>query len=253
VGEGQAKTTLIGVDCAVQSKNVGIAIGTFHQDVVSIEDVCVGVDDPAQYITSIVRHRSPYILAIDSPLGWPIAMGQALNVHSASESLPIEANFLFRRETDRFVKREIGKQSLDVGADRIARTAHAAIALLENIRRLTNNAVPLAWNGEELGDMTCMEVYPAATLEAIGISSRGYKGNKESHRQMRAKLLDDLSATLNLPESTATLAIANDDALDAAICCVAAADFLRGLAFEPPDVDIARKEGWIWVRRPQEQ
>jgi len=42
----------------------------------------------------------------------------------------------------------------------------------------------------------------------------------------------------------------NDDALDAAICVLAGADFLRGEAAEPPDIETARKEGWIWFRKP---
>ena len=53
-----------------------------------------------------------------------------------------------------------------------------------------------------------------------------------------------------LDEAAAAKAVASDDALDAALCCTAAADFLRGNAFEPQDIDLARKEGWIWVRKP---
>jgi hypothetical protein len=93
-------------------------------------------------------------------------------------------------------------------------------------------------------------VYPAATLEAIGLSSRGYKGSKEIHSQARELLLGELDAVLKLSEEAATKAVANDDAFDAALCCLAAADFLGGNVFEPEDFEIAQKEGWIWVRKP---
>jgi|LSQX01.1.fsa_nt_gb hypothetical protein len=37
--------------------------------------------------------------------------------HLAGEAININSNPLFRRETDRFIRRNIGKQSLAVGAD----------------------------------------------------------------------------------------------------------------------------------------
>lgn len=250
MSERDRDVTLIGIDCAVQSKNMGIAVGRIHERRVMIEEICVGVNDPAQHVASVVENRSPVILALDSPLGWPAEMGRVLNTHSASEPLPFDANHFFRRETDRFVKRNIGKQSLDVGADRIARTAHAAVGLLSRIRVLASKSIRLAWTGQTLSEVTCIEVYPAATLEAIGLSSRGYKGGKEIHSQARERLLGELNSVLKLSEEAVTKAVANDDAFDAALCCVAAADFVGGNVFEPEDLEISQKEGWIWVRKP---
>ena len=245
--------TLIGVDCAVQAKSIGIAIGTWTNGTVAVNEIFVGSNEPAEVIAPIIREKRPALLAFDSPLGWPELMGRLLAEHEASAALPVDANHLFRRETDRFVKRKIGKQSLDVGADRIARTAHAAVGLLEQIRALSDAKIPLAWQGQALSKTSCIEVYPAATLEAIGISSRGYKGSKEAHLQARAKLLDELEGILRLSEAAAEQAVASDDAFDAALCCVTAADFLLGNVYEPTDIDLAQKEGWIWVRRIEEQ
>ena len=42
----------------------------------------------------------------------------------------------------------------------------------------------------------------------------------------------------------------NLDALDAVLCTLAGVDFLMGLAMQPPDVDAAKCEGWIWTRDP---
>ncbi len=84
-------------------------------------------------------------LALDAPLGWPAVLGETLGPHIAGESLDGTPNELFRRQTDHFIKAVIGRQPLDVGADRIARTAHAALGLLEQLRQLTGQPVPLAW------------------------------------------------------------------------------------------------------------
>ena len=42
----------------------------------------------------------------------------------------------------------------------------------------------------------------------------------------------------------------NADVLDAALCVVAALDFLSGEGMPPDEPKVARREGWIWVRRP---
>ena len=38
------------------------------------------------------------------------------------------------------------------------------------------------------------------------------------------------------------------DALDAAVCILCALDFTKGLAVGPENSEVARKEGWIWVK-----
>ena len=43
------------------------------------------------------------------------------------------------------------------------------------------------------------------------------------------------------------LLTSNADALDAAVCVLAGRDFIRGHALSPPDLDEAKREGWIWV------
>jgi predicted RNase H-like nuclease len=107
------------------------------------------------------------LLALDAPLGWPASLGKALADHQAGGPLPDPANTLFRRETDRFIWQQTGKLPLDVGADRIARTAHAALALLQELRHLTGLSIPLAWEPDFAADMAAIEVYPAGTLRAL--------------------------------------------------------------------------------------
>ncbi|MCM8612364.1 MAG: hypothetical protein NFW15_10470, partial [Candidatus Accumulibacter sp.] len=40
------------------------------------------------------------------------------------------------------------------------------------------------------------------------------------------------------------------DVFDAGLCLVAAKDFMTAETLPPGDTDLARREGWIWVRRP---
>ncbi len=242
--------TLIGIDCAAQPKNVGIAVGRIVDGITVIEQLYAGHPDPADVIAEAIS--SPALLAFDSPLGWPADLGTRLAQHQAGSRLEGEPNDLFRRETDRFVKQTVGKQSLDVGADRIARTAHAALSLLSDVRERTGLAIDVAATQHSSAATRCFEVYPAATLKAHVIDARGYKGSKPQNHDARRKLIEALETRLRIDDALIDLAIAKDDALDAAICCLAAADFIEGACFEPEDEDLAAKEGWIWVRRPDE-
>ena len=237
---------LIGIDCAVQPANIGIAAGRVVDGVVVVDRLHAGHANPAAVIAEAIS--APAVLAFDSPLGWPADLGRTLASHRAGDRIAVEPNTLFRRETDRFVKQVIGKQSLDVGADRIARTAHAALGLLADVRDLSEIGIEIAVSQSDRSDALCFEVYPAATLKAHGIDARGYKGKKPENRSAREKLIEALEPRLRIEEALVGTALATDDALDAAICCLAAADFLAGHCYEPRDAELAAKEGWIWVR-----
>ena len=236
---------VLGIDCAVSPTRVGLALGRWDGVRVAPLDLALGsTARPPAAVAADWIGREPALLTLDAPLGWPAPLGDALAGHRAGDPLAGSAHALFRRATDRFVKDHVGKQSLDVGADRIARTAHAALALLEALRRQTGRALPLAW----APGPGAVEVYPAATLRAHGIEARGYK-RPEAHAA-RARIADALDARLAAPLTgpARTLAEAGDDALDAAVCLLAAQDFLAGATVDPPDRVLAEREGWIWVR-----
>ena len=238
---------IVGVDCATDPKNVGYAFGSFQNGRTVVEKAALGSNElpPAQAIADWLANRSgPTLLAMDAPLGWPEPMAQSLANHNAGDALAGTANVLFRRETDRFIRERIGKQSLDVGADRIARTAHAALELLESLRHLLQCPTTLAWHPAFEG-VGAIEVYPAATLVAHGIESTGYKAaNGQAARERVAQSVGSLiqiDAPIPAMDS-------KSDALDAVTCLLAAHDFLRGEAMGPEDRTLATKEGWIWVR-----
>ena len=250
------EVTVIGVDCATDSSRVGLALGKWRSGRrLVIEDVRRGAEpDPVTIICEWLQaNPGPALIAIDAPLGWPAPLANGLKDHRAGSKLAGEPNYLFRRYTDREIQRRIGITPLDVGADRIARTAHAALALLEMVRDSTGREVPLAWSHPEPKGTSAIEVYPAATLRASGLPYRGYKkvDQEPARRQILAALSPALSFGAGRPRIESAAA-GDADQLDAIVCLVAAKDFLDGRTSPPGDLDTARREGWIWVREVSE-
>lgn len=230
-------TILLGVDCSTDPAKTGIALGHLQGEGVRIDRTARGASwcSPASIILEWLQARDDVLLALDSPLGWPAKLGPSLAAHQAGAPLDLDANTLFRRTADAEIKRRLGKQSLDVGADRIARTAVAALGLLEALRRETGRAIPMAWGAGEKRDWRVIEVYPAATRRAYGVVDKG-------------GVLDGFGAALDcaaVDENACSV-----DEADACVCVLAAADFLLGRAMPPSDLELARVEGWIWAPDP---
>jgi predicted RNase H-like nuclease len=244
--------TIIGVDCATDAKNVGLARGIWREGKLRITDVSNGqFQTPEETICKWISDSEsclPHargLLAMDAPLGWPQDLGRTLANHMAGMPLQAESNQLFRRETDRFVQRTFGKAPLDVGADRIARTALSALKLLDTLSKKTGNVIPLAWDANFTG-IAAIEVYPAGTLRVSQVQSSAYK--RPEQIEVRRQILQWLSKETDLPEEL-SLPLADADALDAMICVLAGADFLAGRAYTPTDLSLVQKEGWIWIRK----
>ena len=94
--------------------------------------------------------------------------------------------------------------SLDVGADRIARTAYTALAILGKLRTELGIPIPLAWTPTDVLPVAAIEVYPAATLVAHQIRSTGYK--KRDQTVERREIVEALRAKLTIGESVPDLA-----------------------------------------------
>ena len=140
---------VIGIDCATDPKRVGYAFARFSGMHTILEQAAL--DSATRSPTAAIADwldegDAPALLALDAPLGWPAPLSEALHNHRARQLLPGASNTLFRRDSDRVVRVRIGKQSLDVGADRIARTAHAALQLLRELRSRLGKPIPLAWS-----------------------------------------------------------------------------------------------------------
>ncbi len=238
---------VIGIDCATDPKNVGLARADCDAGTCTLTSVELGrtTELLVERIAGWLPASGPALLALDAPLGWPASLGPALVQHVAGEPVGENPNLLFRRGTDRFIKAEIGKQPLDVGADRIARTAQAALRLVADVRKLSGHPIPLAWSPEISDGPAAIEVYPAATLTARGLRASGYK--KPPDKKQRAEILQGLGERVEIEPKLRALLTSNADALDAAVCVLAGSDFLRGRALPPPDLDEANRDGWIWV------
>lgn len=244
---------VIGVDCATDPSKVGLALGHVDNHSFEIFDAFVGSAQrsPVSTVSEwISTSGASCLLALDAPLGWPSQMGPLLGGHRAGKYLDVSGNELFRRATDHFVAERVRITPLDVGADRIARTALSALRLLADVRLQSKLALPLAWSPEIANGAKAIEVYPAATLRAHGLRYRGYKDARQVDE--RAVIVQGLAGLARLPDDTSSM-IQSADALDAAVCLLAARDFLVGNAMTPSGPrfqSLAEKEGWIWVADP---
>lgn len=242
---------IIGIDCATKEANTGLALGSVHDERISIIEVTTGSKSKtsADTISNWLSNNRPALLAFDAPLGWPTEFSRQLITHVAGESLRPEPGFLFSREADRVVRNALQKKPLEVGANYIARTAYSALKLLNNLRQKTGLKIPLTWEMGKIEDTCAIEVYPAGTLQA-----RKLKGPKKDDRyagNTRNELLKQLHIDISL-KSIRKIVAENSDAFDAVICVLAGSDFLLGKCIPIPadKVEQARKEGWIWVKSP---
>ncbi len=208
----------------------------------------------AHWISAARTDGRRVVLAVDAPLGWPEPMGPALAGHAAGDPLDQPANDLFRRETDRVVRRLYGRQTLDVGADRIARTALRALAVLEQVRRITGLGLPVAVDAHALtADLdsgpVAIEAYPAGWLAATRRLVRGYRADAATRRTLFDQIWDGHAEVAR--ESVCE----SPHVFDASVCVQIARDFVHGRCVSPQEVgvavDIAKREGWIWLPRPE--
>ena len=240
---------IIGIDCATKEGKTGLALGSVRNKQVLIKEVTTGskVKTSVDTVSKWLSENQPALLAFDAPLGWPMELSRQLMGHVAGQSLRQDPKFLFSRETDRFVQGTLNKKPLEVGANYIARTAHSALKLLNDLRQQTGLTIPLAWEMGKIEDTCAIEVYPAGTLKAKGLESP--KKDDKFAKSKRVQLLKRLHIDIGLPDSEEV--IENSNAFDAIICVLAAWDFLLGKCIPIPahKIEQARKEGWIWVTR----
>jgi hypothetical protein len=239
--------TIIGVEFSASSGRVCCAQGSFADGRTAVTEIeeCSGGEDTAAVVAEWIRsspHRA--LIALDAPLGWPAALGTMMSEHRAGQALEGRPEELFRRRTDHFVGALMGEHPLGVGVDRIA--AYAALAFLEDLRTSSESAIPLAWS-RDADAAAAIEVFPAATLKAHRVDARGYRSAAET--DLRFNLVVALRDRIRLPGDVGML-VGDPDVLDAAVCVLAAHDFLVGSACEPEEDGLARTEGWIWVRDP---
>ena len=242
-------TTVIGIDCATDAKKVGVARAMSDGRTLEIVEATCGGDEQGLRALLIgwASAAGRVLLALDAPLGWPESLGRSLIGHTAGAVIEESADKLFRRLTDRIITEVCNKRPLDVGADRIARTAHAALRLVSEISHGTKAQIPLAWNSQYPGRIAAIEVYPAATLTSRAIQCSEYKKKEQS--DVRREIVTHLSRHMSFSIDVSSL-VGDADILDAVVCCLAGADFLNDDALRPSDLQTAQREGWIWSKIP---
>jgi hypothetical protein len=236
---------LIGLDAAAQLEHFGYAIGEYDPPQVRVREAGLlrSVDRIDALLASRIRTAERALIAIDAPLGWPASLGPALVAHYAGQPLGVDPNALFRRDTDRFVRERWGRQPLEVGADRIARAAVSALAVLGRLRESSGSALPVLVSIPPPAPVSVAEVYPAVTLKSHGAPHSGYK--QPEQRAVRAGIAAALGSVC---DGLADLVDERADVFDAALCLIAAVDILEGRCALPRDAALAQREGWIWVR-----
>lgn len=175
-------------------------------------------------------------------------MGDELTHHEAGQLIKTIRDEFFNRETDKAIRRRYGKKPLEVGASLIARTAHAALELLDTLRDELSHDIPVRWSPSfRRGELGVVEVYPAATVIAHGLGSGNY--HSEKHIDLRESIVQYLQETMRF-DCPDDIHQDNPHVLDAALCVLAGKDFLDSMVVPPIHHEPVSQEGWIWVKPP---
>lgn len=238
----------LGVDFATEpSKTAGCVIewADGRARVVHLE---AGLDDEA--IIALAAGDVSKV-GIDCPFGWPVAFVDAISRHDTGGVWPgREADgtafrrLLSLRETDRYVRRTVGKTPLSVSANLIGATAMRLAGLLDRIA-VAGEVVDRAGYGR------FAEVYPSAALLRWGLPSSGYKGT--SGREQRTVIVDgllELLPNLDLRDGDVDRCHQSDHIFDSLVASVTARAAWLGMTNDPPegtDLMVVAREGWIHV------
>ena len=259
---------IIGIDCAAQPKDFGLARGNIRNRRLEIDEF-TKLEPTDNCFDRLSKRVGDWIagddltdrptrtlLALDAPLGWPIHMTSALQNHQAGTPLGRRSdergdeanpgNRLFRRHTDRFIAAKFPGAPLDIGADRIARVARSALELLGRVGDTADgrSAPPLLWNPEYLKRLGAIEVYPRLTLLKCDAEARkfSYKGTKPEHAKDRREIVELLRETKRLELNPDTLPRKetktgdldyDHDSIDAVLCALEGLHFLLGESVGP--------------------
>ena len=95
-----------------------------------------------------------------------------------------------------------------------------------------------------------IEIYPAVTLLAHGISTGSYRKGGNDGRDDRRRIVQSLPGHALKSDIDFDGVARNDQTVDAAVCVLAGLDFLAGKSEGPGDQlrKRAKLEGWIWAK-----
>ena len=223
---------------ASQPANTGMVVlettaGSGNLTVTSVQRPTSDAD-----ILRAVAVSDEYLLAIDAPLGWPIAFRHQMEEWTIETWSSEQRDQLMYRATDAYLRAHGLGQPMSVSANLIAIPTMRTKALLQKLGILALD-----------GSAGVFETYPAATLRAWGLDQIPYKGSKGSE-EGRQELLNALTVRWNLAVPDRSALVNSDHTLDALICALTVHMVVReGISIPPEHREEARVEGWIHVPR----
>lgn len=278
---------IIGIDCAANPMRIGVVFAHQEADGVAVERMTFGrpggvrwrrITELAETISSGIDRHRPTLLAIDAPLGWPVAMSGALASHSVGSSIGIveDPRLFFRRLTDRFVQRVTGKRALDFGTSFIASAAHAALRIVGQTEGHPRVALEPLRSPATPETVVAIEVHAALALpllvsdESASTNTKwDWKALSDDMKNLRngswVSILDELAGRLGIHLENLVVAThdpagrqvlssiwdVDDDehlgercrshGLDAVLCAWTASRFLRGGCVAPDDIEAPRE------------
>lgn len=233
---------IVGVDLASQPAATGLACLRHRGGTWVIDDAGVGAGDEQVHAAVASARRA----GVDVPFGWPAPFVDLLRAHRTDEvdpALAVDRDWrrpLVWRATDLYVHQRTGVAPLSVATDKIAYPALRWAGLAAGLRAA---GLDMARDGTG----AACEVYPAAALRIWGLPHRGYKG--AAGRGVRARIIAGLGELLPALHWNGheRVCLEQDDALDAVLSAVIAANVAAG-QYQPPPAELrprALEEGWI--------
>ncbi|GAA4785597.1 DUF429 domain-containing protein [Actinomycetospora chlora] len=243
----------VGIDMA--SQDVGTAICRIRWDgrSATVERLSEGGTGNEEIVSSLLEVPDGGWAGVDSPFGWPEHFVDAVTAHRAGRPWPDRGAVgpesirrLRYRETDLHVRRRCGFWPRSVSSELIALLAMRWAGILDALHLETGHPV------DRSGAGPVVEVYPSAALKQWGLPRRGYKGGPmdPSSRRLRFRILHGIQERLGclvMTPATARRLLADDDALDAFVCALAARAAQVGAVEAVPSERhaAAAYEGWI--------
>jgi hypothetical protein len=246
---------VLGIDLAAQPASTGAVVLRCESAGGSAErsstSWSVEAHGPADDELLVQLGAEATAIGVDCPLGWPSAFVDAVGAHHRHDPWPAEADRrpLTHRLTDHELRARRQGNPMSVSADLLG---HVAMRCAWLQREWS------AQRGEPAlrdGSTWLMEVYPAASLRAWGLPSRGYKVRRGADAEplaRRHQILDALVVALGDRLELGEVrerCLDSDHLLDALIAALTVLVVRAGGTTWPlPEQrSIAQAEGWIHV------
>jgi predicted nuclease with RNAse H fold len=225
---------LVGIDLSTDPGKCGVCV---------LEDALityVGLGDSAlQHPQWLLVHcAGADVVAIDVPFGWPKPLVDSLASYVIGVPLNRNRRQYQLRTTDLWVKQTLPLSNpKSVSTDKLGSTAIVGTNLLHDLSRKGFGLSPQ----ESGAHPTVIEVYPAASLQAWGLSGMRKEDVIGSLKQKFAFTTSKVNGKTILT---------NAHCFDALIATLTARAYVDGDTSDPPSdipCDVLRAEGWIRI------